>query len=135
MKIKKRKNYVNEVSCVYIAADFARRTIGLLKCGETFQQLWKRRNKIRSEDKCPKLQMIATIVLFNVTQAQRRTIESEVRECLEKYALNIGNDYFTFDASSKRDLGGKYFRLTALAMAHAIDVCEEKGHEYYFTWL
>lgn len=98
------------------------------KIGETGRKLSDREGEIRSEYE--DFEMLGCLMLFNVTQAQRRHVESEVRAKMEKYGKNIKNDHFLVPARAKKYRDLQYNAFAWIALAYAIDCCRREGYAY-----
>lgn len=98
------------------------------KIGETGRTLPERAKEIRKE--YDDFKMLGCLVLFDVTQAQRRHIESEVRAKMEKYGKNIKNDYFLVPARAKKYRNLQYASFALIALGYAIDCCRREGYHY-----
>lgn len=98
------------------------------KIGETRRTLQERANEIRKEYK--DYQMLGCLILLDVTQAQRRHIESEVRAKMEKYGKNIKNDYFLIPSRAKKYRNAQYAAFALIALGYAVDCCRREGYRY-----
>lgn len=98
------------------------------KIGETGRKLSERAKEIRKE--YADFKMLGCLALFDVTQAQRRHIESEVRAKMEKYGKNVKNDYFHVPARAKKYRNLQYASFALIALGYAIDCCRREGYHY-----
>ena len=98
------------------------------KIGETGRTPAERAKEIRAEYK--DFRMMCGLALFNVTQAQRRHIESEVRAKMEKYGKNIKNDHFLVPARAKKYRDAQYIAFAMIALGYAVDCCRREGYAY-----
>lgn len=126
-------NTIDLVSFVY-AGGYDNTADPTFKIGETAKNLQEREKQIA--DKYGNgYYMYACLMLINVTKAQRRQVESDVRATIEKIAPNIGDDHFAVWHGKKctRDLAYRIYSF--VAMVAAIDSCKRNGYEYRFTWV
>lgn len=100
----------------------------LPKIGETGRKLAERESEIRATYK--DFRMLGCLMLFNVTQAQRRHIEGEVRAKMEKHGKHIKNDHFLVAARAKKYRDLQYNAFARIALGYAIDCCRREGYAY-----
>jgi hypothetical protein len=99
------------------------------KIGETMQTLNDRRSGIR-RDGDPNFEFMGCLILFNLTAAERKYIESYVRLKMEKYAINIKNDHFLIPAMAPKYRDLQYRAFASVALAYAVDCCEQNKFAY-----
>ena len=128
-----RINNVDITSFIYFGGyDKGTELIG--KIGETKRALQEREQDIRDKSKNSDYHMYAFALLTNVTQAQRRQVESDMRAGMEKFGINIGNDHIKFPKVAKKNRHTYYKVYAFLAMLCAIESCERNGFKYHVEW-
>lgn len=117
------------VSFFYVGRNDSFLTFIMPKIGETAQVLTDRVDDIRRKGH-PYFEVLGCLILFGVTSAERKLIESEVRVSMEKYAMNVKNDHFLLCARDLKSIDATYNAFALTALAYAVDSCKKHGYSY-----
>lgn len=123
------KTIRDKVSYFYVGEAENVRDYLMLKIGETTQTCKKRAKDIRAKG-YRNFQMLGCLKLKNVTKAERRLIESDVRVRMEKYGKNIKNDFFMVKAKAKKYQNLQYIAFALVALEYAVACCKREGFKY-----
>ena len=117
--------------CVYGGFNWRRSKIGSFKIGESeYSTPAKRLTKLRNDE--PAFEMLHYIVIYNLTQNQRRLIEAEIRVALEENCPELvpyGNDHFYYPTEKGLARAHAEYYI-GIEMQAAINCCNKRGWKH-----